>query len=414
MSSVSLVSDRARTTRVLRSPKHQFQLRTRPWQIQPFLLAPVLPHETMTNMLFQARVVTDPIKNPLIGWWKEYYFFYVKHQDLDAREDLMAMMMDLNLNANSLAAAASVPYYTTADSIPWAKLCLKRVVEEYFRDEGEAWDAFHIDNIPVTAVSAAGRDTWLNSVLPHGTLDDDIDVDVDANADDTITIGEIDEARRTYDFMRANNLTNASYEDWLKTYGVRPKKEEVHKPELIRQVSQWTYPSNTINPTDGAPSSACSWSVAERADKDRYFREPGFIFGVSVVRPKVYMSRMLAAGAGMLNDALSWLPAIMRDDPATSLKWFADNTGPLGNITDAEGYWVDVQDLFVYGDQFVNFALTETDAGFVALPTAGLQKKYADATMADALFKAASPANKIRQDGIVDLTIKGSLRDVSP
>lgn len=404
----SVLTARPASNRVLRSPKHRFQLRTRPWQIQPFLLAPVLPHETLTNGLFQSRVVSDPVKNKLMGWWQEYYFFYVKLTDLDARDDLTAMMLDMNLDATSLEEAASVPFYTNANSIPWAKLCLKRVVEEYFRDEGEAWDTWAIDGIPVCSVLGTGHEMWFQSAMPHATLSPEQDVVIDAT--DGITAGEVDQALRTYEFMRANNLTNMTYEQWLGTYGVRPKKEEVHKPELIRYVKQWTYPANTIA-DDGSASSAMSWSIAERLDKDRYCREPGFIFGVSVSRPKIYFSGQKANASTMLDNAFAWLPAIMRNDPATSLKHFADLTGPLGDITDAGGYWVDVQDLFLHGDQFVNFALTETDAGFVALPTAGMQAKYADATMADALFAAASPLNKIRTDGMIDLTIKSVLID---
>jgi len=33
------------------------------------------------NLLIQSRVVTDPLQNSLIGWWQEYYIFYVKHRD---------------------------------------------------------------------------------------------------------------------------------------------------------------------------------------------------------------------------------------------------------------------------------------------------------------------------------------------
>jgi hypothetical protein len=76
--------------------------------------------------------------------------------------------------------------------------------------------------------------------------------------------------------------------------------------------------------------------------------------------------------------------------------------------TPTEDYWVDVRDLFLYGDQFVNFALTATDAGLVALPTAAMQKKYASATDADGLFTSASPANLVRADGVVNLTIAGT------
>ena len=65
-------------SRKSRRPSHPFQLRHMPWQIQPFLIAPVLPGETLKNILLQSRAVTKPIKNGIVGWWMEYHFFYVK------------------------------------------------------------------------------------------------------------------------------------------------------------------------------------------------------------------------------------------------------------------------------------------------------------------------------------------------
>ena len=91
-----------------------------------------------------------------------------------------------------------------------------------------------------------------------------------------------------YQYMRENAVTEATFEDYLRTFGIRAEagqKEDEHKPELIRYVRDWAYPSNTINPTDGSAASALSWAVAERADKARFIREPGFLFGVTVTRP---------------------------------------------------------------------------------------------------------------------------------
>ncbi|TXG98913.1 MAG: hypothetical protein E6R08_03545 [Nevskiaceae bacterium] len=76
-------------------------------------------------------------------------------------------------------------------------------------------------------------------------------------------------------------------------------------------------------------------------------------------------------------------------------------------------YWVDLRDLLVHGDQFVNFALNATDAGFVALPTAAMEKKYATAVMADALFKVPANGNKIKADGRIDLSILSRIEDTS-
>ena len=89
------------TGRKSRRPSHPFQLKTRPWQIQPFCIAPVLPGETLKNLLLQSRVVSDPLKHPLIGWWCEYYYFYVKHRDLAGRDDFTEMMLNINKDLSS-------------------------------------------------------------------------------------------------------------------------------------------------------------------------------------------------------------------------------------------------------------------------------------------------------------------------
>ena len=129
-----------RSQRVARRPSHTFQLRTRPWEIVPIMIAPVLPGETMKNLLLQSRVVTDPIKNPLIGWWCEYYFFYVKHRDLHERADFEAMVTNPNWSIPvGVQGSNSTSYYQRAGGVAWLWLCTQRVVEEYFRYEGEAW-----------------------------------------------------------------------------------------------------------------------------------------------------------------------------------------------------------------------------------------------------------------------------------
>lgn len=396
--------------RINRKPSHPFQLRHRPWQIQPFFIAPVLPGETMKNLLLQARVVSDPVKNSLIGWWIEYYFFYVKLRDLDDRQVFQDMLLDPTKNTSALNSAAKVETYHGWNTVDYVDKCLTRVTDTFFRAEGETASGFTLGNLPAAQI---GSDTVLDSAINNASFNRP-DVNVDLNANATITASEVDQALRQWQWLRSNNLTTASYEDFLRSYGVsvpRQLREETHWPELVRYVKDWTYPTNTINPADGSPSAALSWSVAERADKDRFFREPGFLFGVTVARPKVYLSKVSGSFTGMMTDAVSWLPALLRDDPMTSMKKVAAATAPLTANTDA--YWVDLRDLFMYGEQFVNFALTATDAGMVALPTAALQKRYASAADADALFRSASPLNQVRQDGLVSLTVASALDDAT-
>lgn len=404
------ISTTGRVGRVTRSPRHTFHIRQKPFLLQPFLLAPVLPGETMKSLLLQSRAVTSPIANPLCGWWLEYYFFYVKHRDLDGRDDFSEMMLDLDKDMSAYVEAADVKYNHMAGRINWAKLCLKRVTEEYFRDEGEAWDSHAVDGLPVVKINS-------DSVLNSATLDDDFvgpsDVDLTVGVDDQISASEVDAMMRTYQFQRANQLTTMDYEDWLATYGIRPKAAENHRPELIRYVREWQYPSNTVNPADGVPSSAVSWAISERADKDRFFREPGFIFGVTVSRPKVYLRNQDGNVADALLGALEWLPAIMRDDPWTSVKKFAETEGPFSVVSDANGYWLDLKDLFLYGDQFVNFTRTgDNTANLVDLPTAAMNTNYVASGDIDKLFTGTSKT--VKQDGVVQLSVLGALQDTTP
>lgn len=403
--------------RVNRYPEHTFHLITRPFQIAPFLIAPVLPGETMKNLLMQARVVTDPITNPLIGWWQEYYFFYVKHRDLISVSDkLQEMMLDPTWGAagNGMVQASAEPrhYYSASAGINWVGLCLERVVEEYFRDEGEAWNIAMVDGLPAAKFMQSG---WLDSVLLQSQTGLADDIDVDANADSVIMTSEISEAMNMWMLLRQNNLTQMTYEDWLATYGVRQAEVEINRPELIRYSRSWQYPSSTIDPSTGVPSSAVSWAIRERADKRRFFKEPGFVFGVQITRPKVYMGRLRAAAATMMDHWKPWLPALLTNDREVSLITLTTARGVISGLS--QDMSVDMRDLLVHGDQFINFLMASggppevLTAGhnLVPYPAADGQLKYPEA-LADlhGLFAGTTDAaREVNADGVVKLTIAG-------
>lgn len=401
-----------RVGRKLRSPQHRFYLEHMPFQIQPFMIAPVIPGETMKNALMQSRVVTDPIANKLIGWWIEYYFFYVKHRDLDGRDDFTEMMLDLNKDMSAYNEAASLPHNHFAGAINWSKLCLDRVVETYFRDENET-GTYTINGLPAAAVNVQN---WLDST---GLNDEYMlnDPQLTVGVDDVVTGSEIDKLLQMYQFQRAHNVTEMSYEDWLASYGISQPAVELHRPELLRYVREWAYPANTVVPESGAVSSAVSWAVSDRLDKDRFFSEPGFIFGVTIARPKVYMKNIDGSAVDLMDGALSWLPALMRDDPWTSMKKVAADKGPLATVvTDTDGYWVDVKDLLLYGDDFINVARSGAGLNMVSLPNAALSNKdFPTEADVDGLFVGdADTERQVRQDGIVKLSILGAQVDTSP
>lgn len=390
-----------RTRRKMRMPTHSFSLESRPWQLVPCAIAPVLPGETLKNANVQARIVADPLATgpaALIPWWSETYLFYVKLRDLDIRNDVEnALLKGTALPTN---ATASVAFYHAAGQVDWLQLCYKRIVEEFFRDEGEAWNSAMIDSY--AAVSAVKRQSnWADSLTVDTVgIPDPNDLQV-PHSHDVLT-----EYAEMYEQMRSMQMIDMSFEEWLKTYGITgPEVQEPHKPELIRHTSAWTYPTNTVNPVDGIPNTAVSWSLNERADKDRFFKEPGFLVLLKVERPKVYLGNQKSTAVAMLNNALAWLPALMRDEPHTSLKALpkAAAFNPMG-ATQTNDTWVDLRDLFLYGDQFINYAAPGNVAP--ALPSAASEMRYATSAMATALFKA-SGSNKIRTDGLGRFAIMG-------
>ena len=391
-------------SRRLRTPTHSFYVKHKPFTIQAFMLAPVLPGETLKNLLLQANIGTDPIKNPLIGWWVDHAFFYVKHRDLDERDLLTAMMLDPTEDISSIKQTVSrnAPFYSAVGGVFWTSLCVKRIVEEYFRDEGET-DPGALDGRYKAKIN---NKNWSDTLVP----------DAQMPAGGTVTAGddqqEMDAAYQQWQFLLAQGLTHMSYEDYLRTFGVRTTRIEQHRPELLRFVRNWQVPSNTVDPSNGAVASAVRWQVAERADKDRFFTEPGFIVGVTVTRPKVYFKNQSGSAAGFMDDAFRWLPAIMRDEVYTSLSDHAAATGPVPSASGK--YWFDVRDLLLYGDQFLSGDLTETDQNFVSLPTADLTNfEYPTEADIKALFTATDPstAYNVRQDGIVRLSIMGTQQD---
>ena len=403
--------------RKLRKPVHNFNLETRPFGIYPFMIAPVLAGETLKSGLMQSRVVTDPIRNRLMGWWNEYYWFYVKLSDLDDRDVITAALINPGSNMTTIdAEAVAIPHnFYAATGVPyvnWVEKCLKRVTEEFFRDEGETWNTFTAETgIPLAQYQAPGL--WRSMTPAASTLLDWKDVQISTAGDNAFTMEEFQDAMQQYEILRMGGFVSMSWDDYIAAQGVRvpeEEKEEQHVPELLRFARSWQYPISAIDPTDGSAASAVQWSMAERIDKDRFFKEPGFVFGVTVCRPKVYLAYR-GYGAELMADAYRWLPQVLDDDPTTSLLNIADNTFGGINWADSTGVYVDLKDLLLYGDQFVNASMGATGTNAINLVSPNVTNdhvKYPLTSNIDAFFAAAAPDAtnaRVRQDGVCTLNI---------
>lgn len=421
--------------RLLRQPNHDWFTVSRPWDIQPVAIHPVVPGDTLVNMLMQVRAVTDPIVHRLSGWWNEYYLFYVKHTDIgtgDAKVETTAnAIRNMHLTNAALGLADATArlhnYKVGTDSVvDWVGLCMDQIVRWYFRDGEEGLTGYGGAGVRNTSLyKARVRDAmWLDSIKiedVNPASQGDLSVGEDFN--DVFVPAAFTTHYAQWEHMRQMKLLpdTVSFEDYLRSWGVAvPKEEEekLNKPELLRYVREWQYPSNTIDPTDGSATAAVSWGMQARADKPRRFPEPGFLVMVNVVRPKVYYGNQIRTAVSMLDDAYGWLPAILANDPYTSLIEYDHNEGPISGIPNsADDYWVDRRDLFVRGDQFVNFDPRDaiTTAPIVDLPASTgdnvLNFRYASDTDAQSLFVDADNSEGltfVRQDGVVKFNIKSA------
>ena len=397
------------TDRVGRYPRHVFQARELPFTAQPIMLARVLPGETLSNLFMESRVVTDPILNPIIGWKKEYFFFYVKATDLmlDAFKNMFVDPTNAEI-AGYDEAANVMRTYTAKGGIDWTKLALDRVVETYFRDEGET---------AASRSTATGeRIVQIRETLFMDSLTDKDDMPQGGAISGATNTGDLDRLMDAFEMLRAMGIANMTYEDWLRSQGISIPNRDENKPELLCRFSDFSYPSNTIEPTTGAPSSAVSWVFKNGERKPKFFKEPGFVIGISITRPKVYFAGLAGSAAGFAQRAWDWMPNYVADMPETSLKAFAVDTGPLGDrTTQWDGYFLDMRDELLYGDQWHNMQAfdPELDAAtnganhMMPLPDNSGNFKYPPEAAIKALFKTPASAFYVRQDGYVSLSIKG-------
>lgn len=397
-----------RMARKIRRPEHRSYVHFLPHVLQPFMFAPVLPGETLKNILFQARVITTPVVNPVVGWWLETYWFYVKHRHFPTatrRDAALAMMLDLNASTANLAAGAPLAEFnlTTGDGM-WAREAYFAVVREFFRGDGETETTARVGATELNYVRCK-LPGWWDSIIPETNLT----TGLGGVADDLVgtgntldTVSEVARAIETYNHLRMLGVTNMEYDDWLRSFGVSIAAPKEDRPELLRYTREWQYPSNAVSVDSTAQrvSSVLSWSITERADKDRYFKEPGILVGCVVARPKLYHGRA-QAGVGLLMDALSWMAPFAR----SSFDTYKPLIGTAGQV-------VDVKDLFLHGDQY-RYVHRGTSVPTMTFPADGVFD-YPDTTVLDGMF-VDGVSGFVRMDAVTSLQIASRIgSDTTP
>lgn len=390
---------RSGTGRGVRAPVHTFHVRQRPFEIQPVAIAPVLAGDSLRHARWEARVLTDPVNNPIAGWWSEMYLFYVRFSDLDEAAALKTMVLtDAEKPAlTGLITANNTWTYHTGgtDAGPdYLASAMKPIIRKFFRREGEDWNAQLLSGIPIAAL--AGK-SWMDTLVPSSTL--------------PVAIQAEDYAGRwaAYEDLRRQKLITVTFVEYLRSQGVAvpdqlvAENEDFRTPELLRFSRQFAYPQNTTNPAGGAIAAAASWVHTERCEKRIYADEPGFLVLVHVCRPKVYRANQNGAAINLFRNGRLWRANVQEDAPQETLvtRETTTSTGPIVSTVD---YTADSNGVLHLGDQFIR----GTGYPSVSLPTGTLTNThYPDGTAIDALFAAASPANTVWIDGQIVFSISG-------
>jgi len=411
--------------RTTRRPQHRFNIRFKPYEIQPIMLAPVLPGETLTQMMLQSQTWSDPLAGSMknIGWWLQYNFFYVRHRDLpaDVRLLLAQMLLEPGTSMAALKAGAqSWKHYTFNGGMDWTRMCLEHIVSEYFRDEGEDWDeAVSEDGLPLAQIYGRGQSDGVEKLTPDFMYEDQrLDL---IDAEGKLYANEMSTMMGHWAAMRDAGLTDMDYQDFMKTYGATVREDEespnLHTAEDLWSLREFTYPTNTVEPTTGVPAVAAGWRVQKAGGKRVFCDEPGFVFGVCYARPKVYMKNLKGSLAGLMGDVRTWLPALLHEQPTLGHVKSDYAGGPIPSIIKDEvpandDYWLDLRDLFIHGDQFVNYDPASA-VPFLALPSATANRRYAAQAEIKSFFSAPT-TGKFEADGLISLSVLGRQRSSQP
>jgi hypothetical protein len=400
-------------TRKNRRPVFPIAGTMKPYGLYPIMVHPVLPGETLQAASCKWRVVSAPVVHPLAGAWLESWFFYVKFTDID--RELGNMFVSDSFSSSGYTASGDVEqYFVKSGQIDWVRLCTQRVWEAFFADDSETFadGNYAIDNVRQIKLNAK---SWMNNLMfkPADT------------ALVTSDVGDQQEQLTAYQMMQLMSMQELTYEQYLSQYGVQSVRTSIGDPEILRFARSWVQPVNTINPSDGSPSSAWYWNDEIDMSKPKRFDEPGFIVQMAAIRPKMFYKYLASSMVGNLWGFSDWFPIYNVDDPNAGVRELAtddDVFDPLANGAESSDVlWYDHNDVLNHGEQFINdrtnlpFALPEATAPnlLAASDPQQMRGEYCTEADVEALFVGETEATqRCYYEGMTSLTITGHTKDL--
>lgn len=406
--------------RTLRKPRGNTFTRLSPFAITPSFFHPVLPHETVQKIMYRSTVRTPLLAGQFQGSRLYNYFYFVPITRLsvfDGANGIRQMLLDPDTDVSGIKTTAhDASYFSAKGSIDYLKECMKVIMEDHFRYEGEAWDHALIGDYPAIRLDS---ESVFHSLIKASEYDAGVDLNLDLDNDGSITMKELNAAKIAWAHQVSSGVHEMQFEDWLTTFGVRNAKEpNEDEIEHIQTNRMWATPSRLIDPTDGGVSSVCQWDVdINIKDRKKYFKVPGFLVGMQCWVPKYYFSNQTGSVAGFMNSHEAFFSPLTSHVEHSGYEEYPLVAGGTGNGT-AEGplssstteYMLDLKDLLMYGENFFNatpeFTLPrpKIDSLDTAYPTKAEGDAYILSTVVD---KTAV------SDGKYQLEIKSNLTDDS-
>lgn len=392
--------------RVNRRPNFPIAGIMKPFGLYPLWATPVLPGETLQASNTRMRTISMPINHPLSGAWLETWMFYVKFTDLD--RDLGQMFIsDTYDDTGWTAASDSARYFTKSGQVDWVRKCMERFHDAYFVHDNETPRT--IDGVRKCKLNAV---SWNQNLM----------FKPDDAAVPTVDASDQYEHMNNWMMLQQMQMTELTYEKYLETYGVQQVRQNVGDPEILRFARSWTQPTNTIEPTTGAPSSAWAWSDEIKMEKAKRFDEPGFVVMCATVRPKMYPVTLASSMIGELWGFSDWYPSYNLQDPTAGVKEIPGSSSLLaaGGATGNKNFIYDHRDLLTHGEPFVNCAQGDHfyDLPYFAGPAFGdsaepedMRGEYADDTSIDAMFSGVNKG--LYYEGMASATIAGHVTDTT-
>ena len=150
--------------------------------------------------------------------------------------DLVDMFVSNESIASHQDADGNAVTYCPPGGVDFVLNAVRRVVDEYFHDEGESYSIAEIDGIPLCQIYGRGRSDAFDKLTLASAYADHRQ-ELDADGDGTIYVGdEMNRAFQEWAVAHDAGIIDMTYDDWMKTYGGRAVETDIdrvdyHRPE---------------------------------------------------------------------------------------------------------------------------------------------------------------------------------------